>query len=736
MRKILTLLTTFLITSASITSVISCGTISPPKIAGRENISTEFTLTNNVIVTDDNMTVEESIFNQAKSEGRISQDLSLDFFEITDAENMVKPTSANTPQTGDVVLTVRQDEDIPYIGSITIRFTLVKKLSMDISQTVNLKNVWDVTKYENVEELYNDIWEKAVGSFKPETPIDIETYDISGFDLPSVYNTKLPVTMFAEYNGKANTPTSLFSGTIITFNLNIISYRAMVNLKLQQNNLDPTLLYDLVWKEVKQQFSDDHGVSSDYNDYQVEWSDMIEPDIGGNTQLNFLATPNNENIHHYMRVEGFIFKDQIELPSTIELSIPIVVTQQERPNVDKDWIWKLAMRKVNINGGPALTNFNTTDWQTIFSKNWPNIGRTETVTLRAVNRNTDPMFKGDVKITLKLINQGIDPGLLELDPILLVKSDNHTTDSVLHLVWDKLINNKAWNPHLSRDLVNFKPEDLDRLSNALRDAENSEEWESYAINISGKQEDAGGDFKITVHGKIKMVNKAIEKDAIIDLSDKTYNFMPRKQFGSDNQVSYLVHQIWGDIIKNSIFTANDEQNFGLSKIQTDWNYFEPIYQQIDEAINKYDANSSGDKIPLELKFSFRNNAIYTGQVTVKLNLTASEPINLDFNLTSSMLPIFIRSLPTPSEDKKELVKNMVNTILYDGIIKNPDLKAQQRNILWQLLSYDTTTKEFIEQFNFPTESNPQRELIINIKTSYGQFVNGSFMLKINLIYQP
>lgn len=80
MRKILTLLTTFLITSASITSVISCGTISPPKIAGRENISTEFTLTNNVIVTDDNMTVEESIFNQAKSEGRISQDLSLDFW--------------------------------------------------------------------------------------------------------------------------------------------------------------------------------------------------------------------------------------------------------------------------------------------------------------------------------------------------------------------------------------------------------------------------------------------------------------------------------------------------------------------------------------------------------------------------------------------------------------------------------------------------------------------------------
>ncbi|UZQ29376.1 MAG: hypothetical protein OHM57_08745 [Spiroplasma phoeniceum] len=42
--------------------------------------------------------------------------------------------------------------------------------------------------------------------------------------------------MFVEYNGKANTPTNLFIRAI-TIKLRIIIYRAIVNLKLQQNNL-------------------------------------------------------------------------------------------------------------------------------------------------------------------------------------------------------------------------------------------------------------------------------------------------------------------------------------------------------------------------------------------------------------------------------------------------------------------------------------------------------------------
>ncbi|UZQ29378.1 MAG: hypothetical protein OHM56_09350 [Spiroplasma phoeniceum] len=137
-----------------------------------------------------------------------------------------------------------------------------------------------------------------------------------------------------------------------------------------------------------------------------------------------------------------------------------------------------------------------------------------------------------------------------------------------------------------------------------------------------------------------------------------------------------------------------------------------------------------------MHFSFKNNAIFTGQFTLKLNLNPTAPVKFNLDLTSWMLPIFIRSLPRTLADKKELVKNMVNAILYDGIIKNPSLKGQQPNILWELLSYDTESEEFIKQFNFPTENNPQQEFIIKIKTSTGQFANGTFMLKIKLIYQP
>ncbi len=56
------------------------------------------TLTNNVIVTDYNM--------------------------ITDSENMIKPVTANKPQTWYVVLTIIHDEDIPYIGSVAENYDI------------------------------------------------------------------------------------------------------------------------------------------------------------------------------------------------------------------------------------------------------------------------------------------------------------------------------------------------------------------------------------------------------------------------------------------------------------------------------------------------------------------------------------------------------------------------------------------------------------------------------------
>ncbi|WHQ36810.1 lipoprotein [Spiroplasma sp. SV19] len=94
MRKILALLTATVLVSTSSVNAIACGSPSPSKIDGRENVATEFTLTNNVIVTDDNVPVIDSIFEQAKTEQRISPLLTLDMFLISDSDNLTKPVNA------------------------------------------------------------------------------------------------------------------------------------------------------------------------------------------------------------------------------------------------------------------------------------------------------------------------------------------------------------------------------------------------------------------------------------------------------------------------------------------------------------------------------------------------------------------------------------------------------------------------------------------------------------------
>ncbi|WP_425380354.1 hypothetical protein [Spiroplasma endosymbiont of Stenodema calcarata] len=506
MRKILTLLTASILTSTPTVSIIGCGNPSPAKINGKENIGTEFTLTNDVIVTDDSAPVMTSIIEQAQAEKRISAELKPDIFVITDHFNLTKPDVDNTPQNGWVVLTVRDQNDIPYNGSITIHFTLIKKASIKINDSIQLNNVWDITKYDSINDLYQDIWEAAINDFKDNTPTNYDTYDMGGFSLPENFNQNLDVEMIAVYNGKANTPTASYSGNVV-IKLKIISYRAEVDLKLKRNNLPSATLYDAVWAEVKTYFATDVGTSDDRNDYIIDWSTVTEPAVGEFTVLNFLATPKQSEVHHYIRVIGKISKNPIQLPEQVTLPNPIVVTQLQRPNLDKEKIWHLAMQEANLEDGPQLDEFDTSKWESILSKEWPSIGGSTVVELTAKNLNINLMYSGDIKIIVHLVNEGTAISLLSIDPISLLRDDNDTVDSVLKLVWEKVINTPEWNSNLSKDLSKFKIDRKNDLQRALETAQNSGTWGTYTIFINGNQEEGSGrDVEIIVNGKIRIVD--------------------------------------------------------------------------------------------------------------------------------------------------------------------------------------------------------------------------------------
>ncbi|WP_426605838.1 hypothetical protein [Spiroplasma endosymbiont of Glossina fuscipes fuscipes] len=733
MWKILALLTATVLVSSSAASMIACGTPSPSKINGKENLATEFTLTNNVIVTDDNVPVIDSIFEQAKTEQRIQSGVTLDIFTVTDSANLTKPVNPNTPQDGFVVLTVRDDKDIPFIGSISIYFTVVKKASIDLSQTIQLNELWDITKYDSIDNLYQDIWKVAVNNLQPDVPTGYDTYDMSGFKLPLIFNQNLDVEMLATYNGKANTPTTFYSGTI-TVKLEVISYRAQVNLKLQQNNLPPDALYDLVWIEVKKYFVNDARVSNNRNDYLIDWSSVIEPPVGEAIYLNFLATPKDEKAHHYIRVVGGVTKDPIWLSSTIKLTVPVVVTQRECPNVNKDYIWTMAMQEANLVNGPELKDFDVTSWETTLTKNWPSIGGSRIVTLNAINLNTNLMFRGDIAIEVELINQGTAISLLPVDSILLVRQDNHTVDSVLNLVWNNVINTSEWGPNLSKQLSNFRIERKDDLKRALEATERSGDWTPYVISILGNQEDGSGrDVDILVQGKIKMIDNPITTDSAIDLTNKNYSFNATKLETWRDQGYYLNQQIWKDVIKQSAFVDQQEATFGISKNEADWNVKE-LGTMIGTEIKNYDPNQ-GNELVLQFDLMLRNPTNYDGKITVNFKLTAGASTAFgDIDLTNKVVPIFIHKLPTTEDEKTALLGNIMQILLDEGITKNTALHNKYPNVPLDLNVYNAFTEEVLNQLVLPSTTDTIKESTITIQASIPVF-EGTIKFKVKLIYQ-
>ncbi|KAF0851240.1 MAG: hypothetical protein EIB84_05205 [Spiroplasma poulsonii] len=735
MPKILALLTATVLVSGSTASVIGCGTPSPSKINGKENLATEFTLTNNVIVTDDNIPVLDSIFEQAKTEQRIASTLTVDIFTVTDSANLEKPVNDNTPQEGYVVLIVRDDNDIPYIGSIIIHFTVIKTASIDLSQTIQLKDLWDITKYDSINDLYQDIWKVAVNDLQPDTPKSYDTYDMSWFKIPPVtFNQKLDVEMQAAYNGKANTPTAMYSGTIV-IKLAVISYRAQVNLKLQQNNLPPDALYDLVWTEVKKYFATDVRVSNDRNDYLIDWNSVTEPPVGEAVYLYFLATPKDENAHHYIRAVGGVTKYPILLPPTIKLTVPVVVTQRERPNVNKDYIWAMEMQEANLVNGPELKDFDVTSWTTTLNQNWPSISGSRVVTLNAINLNTNPMFKGDVAIEVELINQGTAISLLPVDSILLVRQDHHTVDSVLNLVWNNVINTPEWGPSLSNQLSNFRIKRKDDLKRALEATERNGDWATYVISILGNQEDGSGrDVDVLVQGKIKMIDNPITVDLPIDLTSKNYRFNATKLETWKEQGSYFKHQIWKDVIKQPPFVDQNELTFGISKNEADWNVTE-LGTLIGEAIKNYDPNTAKD-ISLQFDLMLLNPTNYGGKITLDFKLTPGIPTAFgDIDLTNKVEPIFVRKLPATEDEKTALLVKIMETLLDQSITKNPALHNKYPNVPLDLNVYNAFTNEVLNELVLPIATDSIKESIITIQPNIPVF-EGTVKLKVKLIYQP
>ncbi|WHQ36809.1 hypothetical protein [Spiroplasma sp. SV19] len=357
------------------------------------------------------------------------------------------------------------------------------------------------------------------------------------------------------------------------------------------------------------------------------------------------------------------------------------------------------------------------------------------MTLNTINLNTNLMFRGDIAIEVELINQGTAINLLQVDPILLLRQDNHNVDSVLELVWDKVIKTPEWNPNLSKKLSNFIIQLKDNLKRALENTKGNGDWETYVISILGYEEDGTGrDVAITVHGKIKMIDNPITTNLAIDLTNKNYHFNATKLDTSAWQGFYLGSQIWEDVVKQQPFTDIQADTFGISRNQRDWNVTE-LGRTIGDKIENYNPNIAQD-ISLQFELILNNPGNYQGKITVTFKLTPGNPISFgDVDLSAKSVPVFIRKLPTTENEKESLLDTIMKSLLNDRITNNSALHNQHPNVPLNLFVYNAFDPAILKQLALPTEAETVKETTITIHPDIPLF-EGSIKLKVKLIYQP
>ncbi|AHF60786.1 hypothetical protein P344_02000 [Spiroplasma mirum ATCC 29335] len=741
MKRLLAILTATMLATSLVPTLVACGNSHSDIIDGKKNVSTEFTLTNSVYVSSETKDINADILAAAKKEGRIEQGLDLQMGDITDQENNILPPNIGDQETGYIVFTLKDKPEISYTGSITIYFTLINSSPVDISQDVDLSlTLKDVTKYDDLTTLQNEIWDEAKTQFTANTPDDISGYDLLGLALPTKFNQVLSEQLIAKYNGKFDSGIKKYKGTI-TIKLNIISYYINLPLELKNDVGDNDTLYQFIWQHVKNspEFSTDPRVSATYKDYDIDFSSVVEPGRGQSTNFKFLATPKDESVNHYLRVEGNLTKDHYTMPKDISLAVPIIVYEKDRYQVDKAKVWSDAMAIAGLPVTPAMKDFDLSGWDSVIRNNWPNIGTKHAITLVAKNNNTNHVFKGDTTIYAIIMNDGVVK-TINTGPILLSSTSKPTVNSIFVSTWYYAVG--KFGGEISTKLTDYVDSkgnstiDKSGLEAAYNQAVATKGWTDYAIKVRGDARTTGKDADLTITGKLRIIDNPLTKSVPINYSTRDYKFN-QDPATIDRQIKTLNTRIWNDIIGFSSFNNEAYTLYGVSKKLSAWD--SDYEQKVAVAIKNFTPGGNSN-IPLELKFKLKDQNIYAGEITVQITLKYDSnripmnPSGDSIDATANRpLVFYLDNLNI--QNPKEYIRNLMITIWHNAITYNYELQKKYPNLLLPTSNYNYWDDEVVSRVVLPTVDNPVSDITLdNIIPKYNGLYEGTVIIKIKIIY--
>ncbi|WP_381415296.1 lipoprotein [Spiroplasma endosymbiont of Anurida maritima] len=617
MKKLLAIFSSIMLSTSAAVTVVACSE-SLEQIGGKDDISNEITIYDNIKVLVGMEDFSHHIFQYALDNGYINN-LDIRDFDLENQKGIYEFESVDeSPRSGFMIL---RAVDVPgYFGTIQINFTVTPAEGRDFTQTIDHPLDYNVTEdvyYKNYQSFYRQIFNDVIINGDYEVPsTTFEHYKIIPFnhsDIEDKANEIVPISLKFEYFN----PTDVFQYGTITVNTNV--FRIEVDGEVDISDLkNPSQdeVKQLIWDNFKDylmtNYPDDFIDNKDRYIYSKSYVEI--PEFGFTATYQSLAKSTINDFEFYINYN--VAKSPVEVPGD-EIIVPEPIKvygfEPDVSQINYQKIWSSAMSGLGFYGSeiPDIKKYDISTWNSAFTRSWPFPGSTVTnVALDVKIPPFDSEIAKDFTIYVDVINiSNYKIGFIPLT--IYSKSQFFTPQSVMNDIWESWIDSGA-HGDLPEDL-NLYDYNISQLENAYEGTNNK--WYEYQVNGELKSGDESKDGFI-LSGEVKFITSALTGNQNLSDLDITEN-VEGELSGPEiiNEANKIYKSIFEKIIASDYFNNKDSFFYGFKKEFSNWNNTKAM----SEITNLLRNNTPGSDYDITIEIPYNDENIYEG--SIKLTFT-------------------------------------------------------------------------------------------------------------------